>query len=31
MLKYTGREMVITETKLLEKTGGKSGSYKRPD
>jgi cyclic pyranopterin phosphate synthase len=31
MLKYTGREMVIIETKLLEKTGGKSGSYKRPD
>lgn len=31
MLKYTGRNMVITETKLLEKTGGKSGSYKRPD
>ena len=31
MLKYTGRDMVITETKLLEKTGGKSGSYKRPD
>jgi cyclic pyranopterin phosphate synthase len=31
MLKYTGRDMIITETKLLEKTGGKSGSYKRPD
>jgi cyclic pyranopterin phosphate synthase len=31
MLKYTGRDMVITETKLLKKTGGKSGSYKRPD
>jgi cyclic pyranopterin phosphate synthase len=31
MLKYTGRDTVITETKLLEKTGGKSGSYKRPD
>ncbi len=31
MLKYKGRDMVITETKLLEKTGGKSGSYKRPD
>jgi cyclic pyranopterin phosphate synthase len=30
MLKYTGRDMVITETKLFEKTGGKSGSYKRP-
>ena len=31
MLKYTGRDMIISETKLLEKTGGKSGSYKRPD
>jgi len=31
MLKYTSRDMIITETKLLEKTGGKSGSYKRPD
>jgi len=31
MLKYRGRGMIITETKLLEKTGGKSGSYKRPD
>ncbi|MGB2862033.1 MAG: cyclic pyranopterin monophosphate synthase MoaC [Sedimentisphaerales bacterium] len=31
MLKYKGRDMVVTETKLLEKTGGKSGSYKRPD
>jgi cyclic pyranopterin phosphate synthase len=30
MLKYTGRDVIITETKLLEKTGGKSGSYKRP-
>jgi len=29
MLKYTGREMVISEIKLLEKTGGKSGDYKR--
>lgn len=29
MLKYTGREMTITEVKLLEKTGGRSGSYKR--
>jgi len=29
MLKYKGRDMVITEIKLLEKTGGKSGSYKR--
>jgi cyclic pyranopterin phosphate synthase len=31
MLKYKSRNMIITETKLLEKTGGKSGSYKRPD
>ncbi len=31
MLKYKSRNMVITETMLLEKTGGKSGSYKRPD
>ena len=31
MLKYTGRNMTITETKLLEKKGGKSGSYKRQD
>ncbi|MEJ2701938.1 MAG: cyclic pyranopterin monophosphate synthase MoaC [Sedimentisphaerales bacterium] len=31
MLKYTGKEMVIGPTLLLEKTGGKSGSYKRPD
>lgn len=29
MLKYKGRDMVVTEIKLLEKTGGKSGSYKR--
>jgi cyclic pyranopterin phosphate synthase len=31
MLKYQGRDMVIGPTKLLEKTGGKSGDYKRPD
>lgn len=31
MLKYQGRDMIITETTLLEKTGGKSGSYKRSD
>ncbi len=31
MLKYKGRDMVITEIKLLEKTGGKSGDYKRQD
>jgi cyclic pyranopterin phosphate synthase len=29
MLKYTSRAMTITEIKLLEKTGGKSGDYKR--
>jgi len=31
MLKYTGRAMTITDVKLIEKTGGKSGSYKRQD
>ena len=31
MLKYQSRDMIISETKLLEKTGGKSGDYKRPD
>jgi len=31
MLKYTGRDMVIKNIKLLEKTGGKSGDYKRQD
>jgi len=31
MLKYTGRGMVISEIKLLEKTGGKSGNFKRQD
>jgi len=31
MLKYKGRGMVITNLKLLEKTGGKSGDYKRQD
>ncbi len=29
MLKYVGKDMVISEIKLLEKTGGKSGNYKR--
>lgn len=29
MLKYLGRVMTITEVKLIEKTGGKSGSYRR--
>ena len=31
MLKYTGQGMTIGEIKLLEKTGGKSGNYKRCD
>ena len=31
MLKYTGRDMVIKDIRLLEKTGGKSGDYKRQD
>ena len=31
MLKYKGKDMVITNIKLLEKTGGKSGDYKRCD
>ncbi len=31
MLKYRSRDMVIGPIKLLEKSGGKSGSYKRPD
>ena len=29
MLKYKGKDMVISRIKLLEKTGGKSGDYKR--
>ena len=29
MLKYTGKAMTIDQIKLLEKTGGKSGNYKR--
>ena len=29
MLKYVGKDMVINQIKLLEKTGGKSGDYKR--
>ncbi len=29
MLKYKGKDMVISQVKLLEKTGGKSGTYKR--
>ena len=31
MLKYKGKDMVISQIKLLEKTGGKSGDYKRGD
>ncbi len=31
MLKYTSRAMIITEVKLIEKSGGTSGSYKRQD
>lgn len=31
MLKYTGKDMVISQIKLLEKGGGKSGDYKRQD
>jgi len=31
MLKYKGKDMVISQIKLLEKTGGKSGDYKRQD
>ena len=31
MLKYRSRDMVIGPTRLLEKTGGKSGDYKRAD
>ncbi|MFQ6035294.1 MAG: cyclic pyranopterin monophosphate synthase MoaC [Sedimentisphaerales bacterium] len=29
MLKYKGKDMVISEIKLMEKSGGKSGDYKR--
>ena len=31
MLKYTGKGMTITDIQLIEKTGGKSGDYKRGD
>jgi len=31
MLKYKGKDMVISQIKLLEKSGGKSGDYKRGD
>ena len=31
MLKYKSKDMVIREIKLMEKSGGKSGTYKRQD
>jgi cyclic pyranopterin phosphate synthase len=31
MLKYKGKDIVIKQVKLLEKSGGKSGHYKRRD
>ncbi|UCG58313.1 MAG: cyclic pyranopterin monophosphate synthase MoaC [Phycisphaerales bacterium] len=31
MLKYMGREMTIGQIELIEKTGGKSGDWKRQD
>ena len=31
MLKYLGKAMTIAQIKLIEKTGGKSGDYKRSD
>lgn len=31
MLKYTGKGMTIERIRLQEKTGGRSGDYKRPD
>jgi cyclic pyranopterin phosphate synthase len=31
MLKYVSREMTVTDLKLIEKTGGKSGDFKRRD
>ena len=31
MLKYLGKAMTITQVELIEKTGGKSGDYKRQD
>ena len=31
MLKYKSKDMVIREIKLMEKSGGKSGNYKRQD
>jgi cyclic pyranopterin phosphate synthase len=31
MLKYADKSMTITQIKLLEKTGGTNGDYKRQD
>ncbi len=31
MLKYTNKAMTITRVELIEKTGGRSGDYKRQD
>ena len=31
MLKYVSREMTVTDLRLIEKTGGKSGDFKRQD
>ena len=31
MLKYAGKGMVISEVKLMEKSGGRGGDYKRQD
>lgn len=31
MLKYVSREMKVTDLRLIEKTGGKSGDFKRQD
>jgi len=31
MLKYTGQDMTIGQTQLMEKSGGRSGHYKRSD
>ena len=31
MLKYVTREMTVTDLRLIEKTGGKSGDFKRQD
>ncbi|MBN1974231.1 MAG: cyclic pyranopterin monophosphate synthase MoaC [Sedimentisphaerales bacterium] len=31
MLKYADKAMIIKDVKLMEKAGGKSGDYKRPD